>query len=88
MSDRDKDAEILALMDFEDAGARARFLIRDRDGKYPDLSDAVLADQGTANARLLHPLRTPIADPGQIARLDVRRRDRLGSILHEYEHAA
>lgn len=33
-------------MDLEDAGARARFLIRDRDGKYPDLFDAVLTDAG------------------------------------------
>ncbi|MEV0050404.1 hypothetical protein AB0H34_07910 [Saccharopolyspora shandongensis] len=28
------------------------------------------------------------ADPGKIARLNIRRRDRLGGILHEYEHAA
>jgi len=26
--------------------------------------------------------------PEQIARLDVRRRDRFGGILHEYQHAA
>jgi transposase InsO family protein len=34
------------VMDLEDAGCRARFLIRDRDGKYPDLFDTVLAEAG------------------------------------------
>jgi transposase InsO family protein len=135
------------VMEVEDAGCRARFLIRDRDGKFPALFDAVLADagievvlsgvrmprmnsimerwvqtcrrelldrtliwnqrhllhtlrefedfynshrphQGIANARPLHPLPEPIADPGQIARLEIRRRERLGGILHEYRHAA
>jgi putative transposase len=33
-------------MDLEDAGCRARFLIRDRDGKYPGMFDAVLKDAG------------------------------------------
>jgi putative transposase len=33
-------------MDLEDIGTRARFLIRDRDGKYPDLFDAILGDAG------------------------------------------
>ena len=32
------------VMDLEDAGCRARFLIRDRDGKFPGLSGAILAD--------------------------------------------
>ncbi|GAB3848857.1 integrase core domain-containing protein [Dactylosporangium cerinum] len=134
-------------MDLDDAGSKARYLIRDRDGKFPELFDAVLTDagikvvlsgiqtprmnsimerwvrtcrhelldrtliwnqrhllhalhefehfynghrphQGLANARPLHPLPTPIAYPDQIARLRVRRHDRLGGILHEYKHAA
>ncbi|MCQ4083462.1 hypothetical protein NGB36_23350 [Streptomyces sp. RB6PN25] len=44
--------------------------------------------QGIANARPLHPLPVPITDPEQITRLDIRRRERLGGILHEYQHAA
>ena len=135
------------VMDLQDAGCRARFLIRDRDGKYPALFDAILADagievvlsgvqmprmnsimerwvqtcrhelldrtliwnqrhlihalrefeqfynalrphQGIDNARPLRPLPMPITDLDQMARLNVRRRDRLGGILHEYQHAA
>jgi transposase InsO family protein len=33
-------------MDLADAGCRARFLLRDRDGKFPGLFDAILADAG------------------------------------------
>jgi hypothetical protein len=44
--------------------------------------------QGIANTRPLHPLPGPITAPDRQARLDVRRRDRLGGILHEYQHAA
>ncbi|MGW6145617.1 integrase core domain-containing protein [Streptomyces sp. NPDC055140] len=135
------------VMDLEDAECRARFLIRDRDGKFPALFDTVLKDagievvlsgvrmprmnsimerwvqtcrcelldrtliwnqrhllhalrefeefynshrphQGIANARPLHPLPVPITDPEQITRLDIRKRERLGGILHEYQHAA
>jgi putative transposase len=37
------------------------------------------------------PLRAPpvpVADPDQMTNLDIRRRDRLGGVLHEYQHAA
>jgi transposase InsO family protein len=34
------------VMDLEDAGCRARLLIRDRDGKFPALFGAVLNDAG------------------------------------------
>ncbi|MET7765572.1 helix-turn-helix domain-containing protein [Streptomyces sp. NPDC005393] len=135
------------VMDLEDIGCRARFMIRDRDGKFPQLFDAVLKEagievvltgiqmprmnsvmerwvqtcrhelldrtliwnqrhllhalrefehhhnfhrphQGIANARPLHPLPSPIDDPDKLSHLDIRRRDRLGGILHEYKHAA
>ena len=134
-------------MDLQDAGSNARYLIRDRDGKYPALFDTILADtgitvvrsgvriprmnaimerwvrtcrrelldrtllwnqrhllhalreyeafynahrphQGIANARPLQPLPEPITDPDQLARLDIHRRDHLGGIMREYEHAA
>ncbi|WP_060904610.1 integrase core domain-containing protein [Streptomyces scabiei] len=135
------------VMDLEDADCRAKFLIRDRDGKFPALFDTVLNDagikvvlsgvrmprmnsimerwvqtcrhelldrtliwnqrhllhalrefedfynshrphQGIANARPLRPLPMPISDPEQITHLGIRRRQRLGGILHEYRHAA
>jgi hypothetical protein len=44
--------------------------------------------QGIHNDRPLRTLPVPIADPVRIARLNIRRHDRLGGILHEYQHAA
>src|SRR5947208_3397389 len=135
------------VMDLEDAGCKAKYLIRDRDGRYPALFAAILADagikdvlggikvprmnaimerwvrtcrrelldrtlvcnqrhllhvlrqfeifynehrphQGIANVRPLKPLPEPITDPGQLARLNIHRRDRLGGVLHEYEQPA
>ncbi|MCW2639037.1 MAG: Integrase catalytic region [Dactylosporangium sp.] len=36
----------------------------------------------------LRPLPQPITEPDRFDHLDIRRRDRLGAILHEYRHAA
>ena len=44
--------------------------------------------RGISNARPLAPLPEPITNSGEIVTLDIRRRDRLGGILHEYGHAA
>ena len=38
-------------MNLQDAGSSARYLIRDRDSKYPALFDAVLADSGITVVR-------------------------------------
>ena len=135
------------VMDLEDTGCQVRYLIRDRDGKYPALIDTILADAGIEvvlsgvrmprmnsimerwiqacrhelldrtlilnQAHLLHALREyerhhndhrphrgianarphallpePITDRDRLAHLTVHRRDRLGGLLHEYEHAA
>ena len=135
------------VMDLEDAGAAVKYLIRDRDAKFPPLFDEILAQAGIQvvlsgirvprmnsvmerwvqtcrhelldrtliwNQRhLLHalheyethynrhrahqameqaaPLRAvpaPITDPQHITDLDIRRHDRLGGIIHEYQHAA
>jgi transposase InsO family protein len=134
-------------MDLDDARCQAKHLIRDRDGKYPDLFDAILADAGTtvvlsgvriprmnsvierwiqscrhelldrtliwnqahllhalpeyeqhhnrhrphrgvANARPLRPLPERLTDPTTLTRLSIRRHDRLGGLLHEYDHHA
>jgi transposase InsO family protein len=44
--------------------------------------------RGIANARPLRPLPEPITEPATLARLRIRRQDRLSALLHEYDHAA
>jgi putative transposase len=36
----------------------------------------------------LYPSPLQAIDPDTLAHLDIRRRDRLDAVLHEYEHAA
>jgi hypothetical protein len=50
------------VMDLQDARCRARYLIRDRDGKFPELFDAVLADAGIKV--VLTGVRMPRMNPG------------------------
>jgi transposase InsO family protein len=135
------------VMDLDDAGCRARFPLRDRDGKFPALMDAILAEAGIKTvltgirmprmnsimerwvqscrhelldrclvwnerhlrhalreyerfynqhrahqalnqAAPLRPAPDAITDPERITDLNIRRRDRLGGVLHEYSHAA
>jgi transposase InsO family protein len=44
--------------------------------------------RGIANARPLRPLPQPVTEPAAVAQLRIRRHDRLGGLLHEYQHAA
>ncbi len=46
------------------------------------------AHQAMQQAAPLRAVPTPITDPQRIADLNIRRHDRLGGIIHEYQHAA
>ena len=135
------------VMDLENTGVAVRYLIRDRDARYPPRFDPILQQAGitvvltgvrmprmnaimersvatcrrelldrmliSSPQHLLHALRQfeihdnrhrphrspghgaplratpkPITNLAEIIDLQVRRRERLGGILHEYEHAA
>jgi putative transposase len=56
--------------------------------EFEDFYNGHRPHRGIANARPLRPLPEPGTDPTQITRLDARRHDRLGGILHEYQQAA
>jgi putative transposase len=56
--------------------------------EFEDFYNSHRPHQGIANARPLRPFPRPISDPEQIIHLDIRRRQRLGGILHEYRHTA
>ncbi|GAA3812584.1 integrase core domain-containing protein [Streptomyces chiangmaiensis] len=133
-------------MDIQDTGAKIKYLIRERDVRYPTSFDASLAGEGRevvqtgvrmprmnaimerwirscraelldrtliwnqahlahalreyetfhnehrphrtlAGAARLRPLPEPL-EPDRLIHLDIRRSDRLGGILHEYQHAS
>jgi hypothetical protein len=57
-------------------------------GEYEEFYNLHRPHQGLANAWPRAPLPEPITDPHRLAQLNIQRRDRLGGILHEYEHAA
>jgi transposase InsO family protein len=56
--------------------------------EYEQFYNRHRAHQALAQAAPLRPVPDPITDPERIASLTIRRRDRLGGILHEYSHAA
>jgi hypothetical protein len=56
--------------------------------EYEVFDNAHRPHHGIANARPVHPLPEPITDPNRLTHLNIHRRDRLGGLLHEYEHAA
>ncbi|MGN9787987.1 integrase core domain-containing protein [Nonomuraea sp. ZG12] len=56
--------------------------------EYEEFYNEHRAHQALAQAAPPRVVPDPIADLGTIVNLDVRRRDRLGGVLHEYSHAA
>jgi putative transposase len=56
--------------------------------EYDDFYNAHRPHQGIGNARPLAPLPEPITEPDRLAHLHIHRHDRLGGVLHEYQHAA
>ena len=56
--------------------------------EFEQLCGECLSRRTFQAAAPLRSLPGPVADPGRIAPLDVRRLDRLGGIVHEYRHAA
>jgi putative transposase len=57
-------------------------------GEYETFYNSHRPHRALDAAAPLRPLRPPITEPAAPKRLDIRRRDRLGGILHEYQHAA
>jgi hypothetical protein len=44
--------------------------------------------RGITNARPLRPLPEPVTEPATLRHLNIRRHDRLGGLLHDYQKAA
>jgi putative transposase len=56
--------------------------------EFEQFNDAHRPHQEIANARPLRALPAPIPEPAAATHLYIRRSDRLGGLLHEYQHAA
>ncbi|GAA0975764.1 hypothetical protein GCM10009555_034210 [Acrocarpospora macrocephala] len=54
--------------------------------EYEQFYNRRRAHQTLAEAALLRTVPDPITDPERIADLNIRRRARLGGVLHEYSH--
>jgi putative transposase len=72
------------VMDLQDAGCRARFLIRDRDSKYPQLFDAVLRNAGIEV--VLSGVRMPRMNSIMERRMQTCRRELLDRTLIWNQH--
>ena len=74
------------LMQLDDDNRQVRFLIHDRDAKFPRAFDPLLSNDG------VKVIRTPVQAPNANAHMErwvgTIRRDLLGGLIHEYELAA
>jgi putative transposase len=54
------------VMDLEDKGSRARYMIRDRDGKFAELFDTILADADINVVLSGRPGHVRVPPPGRV----------------------
>ncbi|MCX4461408.1 integrase core domain-containing protein [Streptomyces sp. NBC_01728] len=57
-------------------------------GEFESIYNQHRPHRALHSAAPLRPLREPITEPDRLDHLDIRRRDRLGGLFHEYAHAA
>jgi hypothetical protein len=83
ISDRAKDAEILALRSGGVASTPVKVLVRE-----PPMLTVSSPRAGIVVATVEADTNQPITEPNRLHHLDIRKRNRLGGALHEYQHAA